>query len=270
MNKPQLTIRDHLKNDFSLVLSGGGALGIAHLNVLRYLDENSLKPNEILGVSMGAIISAAYALHYTEKDIYQFIKQFSNVFKWGKLSFSNGSVLATEKIRELFLMIYQERKMSEVETPLTIVATDFNNGQAVVFTNESDTLIVDAVLASMAIPGIFPPVKLNNRYLVDGFIASNLPVEYAQNKTILASNVLGQNSFSDFQEKDYTFFGHTKAVLEMLERSVRLIMYNKTQEIVKKNDDIILIEPDVSNFKTFEFHKYKEIIEKSKPDMLKD
>ncbi len=253
-----------LKNEFSLVLSGGGALGIAHLNVLRLLDENQLKPNEILGVSMGAIIGAAYALNYNHKAIYQFIGQFSNIFKWGKLSFSNDSLLATEKIRELLLLIYREKKMSDAEIPLTLVATDFSTGKAKLFNNDSDTLIVDAVLASMAIPGVFPPVKINGQYLVDGFIASNLPVEYARCKTILASNVLGKNSFNEFKEKDYTFFGHTKAVLEMLERSVRLIMYNKTHEIIKNNDNILLIEPDVSNFKTFEFHKYKEIVSASK------
>lgn len=257
-------LNEQLKNEFSLVLSGGGALGIAHLNVLRLLDENQLKPNEIIGVSMGAIIGAAYALNYNQKAIYQYIEQFSNIFKWGKLSFSNGSLLATEKIRELLLLIYQEKKMADVKIPLTIVATDFSTGKAKLFNNNSDTLIVDAVLASMAIPGVFPPVKINNQYLVDGFIASNLPVEYTRYKTILASNVLGKNSFNDYQEKDYTFFGHTKAVLDMLERSVRLIMYNKTHEIVKNNDNIILIEPDVSNFKTFEFHKYKEIVSATK------
>ena len=260
----QTTIKSRLQNDFSLVLSGGGALGIAHLNVLRYLDENQLRPSEILGVSMGAIIGAAYALDYSEQDIYEFIKRFSNVFKWGKLSFSNGSVLTTEKIRELFKLIYADKKMSDVKTPLTLVATDFNNGQAIQFNNNSDILIIDAVLASMAIPGVFPPVKIKNQYLVDGFIASNLPVDYARYPTILASNVLGKNSYHDFKEKDYTFFGHTKAVLEMLERSVRLIMYNKTQEVIKNNDNIILVEPEVAKFKTFEFHKYKEIIDASK------
>lgn len=259
----QSEIKNQLQSEFSLVLSGGGALGIAHLNVLRFLDENQLKPNEILGVSMGAIIGAAYALHYNEKDIYQFIKRFSNIFKWGKLSFSNGSVLATDKIRELFQQIYHDKKMSDVKTPLTIIATDFNNGKAVIFNNDSDVSIIDAVLASMAIPGVFPPVKIQDQYLVDGFIASNMPVEHAQYKTILASNVLGKNSYKDFEEKDYTFFGHTKAVLEMLERSVRLIMYNKTHEIVKNNNNIILIEPEVSQFKTFEFHKYKAILNSS-------
>ncbi|MCW8931602.1 MAG: patatin-like phospholipase family protein [Gammaproteobacteria bacterium] len=257
------TIGINLEKEFSLVLSGGGALGIAHINVLRLLDEHQLKPKEILGVSMGAIIGAAYALNHDHKAIYQFIEQFSNIFKWGKLSFSNGSLLSTSKIRELLLQIYQEKKMSEVEIPLTLVATDFSTGKAKLFKNDNDTLIVDAILASMAIPGIFPPVKINEQYLVDGFIASNLPVEYAQYKTILASNVLGKNSFNDFQEKDYSFFGHTKAMLEMLERSVRLIMYNKTHEVLKNNDNILLIEPDVANFKTFEFHKYKEIISAS-------
>jgi len=253
----------NLKRDFSLVLSGGGALGIAHLNVLKLLADNNLKPKEIIGTSMGAILASCYALNYNNEEIYQFIKKFSNIFKWGKISFSHASLLSTDKISDLFFVLFGNKKISDSKIPLKIIATDFNTGQAIVFDQSTDISIKDAVLASMAIPGIFPPVKINNHYYVDGFISSNLPVEFAQYKSILASNVLGKNSFKDFQENDYQFFGHTKAVLGMLERSLRLIMYNKAQEPLKELGDIVLIEPEVSEFKTFEFHKYKEILEAS-------
>jgi NTE family protein len=261
-------LKQQLDNDFSLVLSGGGALGIAHLNVLHYLDSHEIKPQEILGVSMGAIIGSAYALDNSEQDIYQLIKQFSNIFKWGKLSFSNGSLLATDKIRKLFEQIYGQKKISDTNIPLKLVATDFNTGTAQVFDQTSNVAIVDAVLASMAIPGIFPPVTLNNKILVDGFIASNLPVEFASHEIILASDVLGKHSFQPFQEKDYQFFGHTRAVLEMLERTLRLVFYNKTKTIIQKHPGVILIEPDVSDFKTFEFHKYDAIIKRSRADLI--
>jgi len=250
----------NLDNDFSLVLSGGGALGIAHLNIIRMLEENHLKPKEIIGTSMGAILGACYALNYNEQEIYQFIEKFSNIFKWGKISFSQGSLLSTDKISELFDLLFGDKKISEADITLKIVATDFNTGKANIFDKHTDITIKEAVLASMAIPGIFPPLKIANNYYVDGFISSNLPVEYAEYETILASNVLGKNSFRNYQEKDYQFFGHTKAVLEMLERSLRLIMYNKAQEPLNKKSGIILIEPKVADFKTFDFHKYKEIL----------
>jgi len=255
-----------LKNDFSLVLSGGGALGIAHLNIIRMLEKNRLKPKEVIGTSMGAILGACYALNYTDKEIYQFIQKFSNIFKWGKISFSQGSLLATDKIEELFYVLYGDKKISDADIRLKIVATDFNTSEAMVFDQSSDLRIKDAVLASMAIPGIFPPVKIADKYYVDGFIASNLPVEYADYEQLLASNVLGKNSFKPYQEKDYHFFGHTKAVIAMLERSVRLTMYNKAQESLRSHSNIVLIEPEVSDFKTYEFHKYEEILSKCSPE----
>ena len=253
-------ISKKLKGDFSLVLSGGGALGIAHLNVIRMLEDNQLQPKEIIGTSMGAILGACYALNYSDQEIYQFIEKFSNIFKWGKISFSQGSLLSTDKIANLFHLLFGDKKISDAAIELKIVATNFNTGAAKVFDKNSDMTIKEAVLASMAIPGIFPAVKIAHNHYVDGFISSNLPVEFAQYETVLASNVLGKNSFKDFQEKDYQFFGHTKAVINMLERSLRLIMYNKAQEPLSNLPGVILIEPEVAEFKTFEFHKYKEIL----------
>ncbi|MFK5986911.1 MAG: patatin-like phospholipase family protein [Pseudomonadota bacterium] len=254
---------NQLQRDFSLVLSGGGALGIAHLNVLRALDESNLKPKEIIGTSMGAILGSCYALNYSDQEIYQFIKNFSNIFKWGKISFSNGSLLSTDKIADLFSLLFADKKIAETAIELKIVATDFNTGKAEVFDKNSDISIKHAVLASMAIPGIFPPVKINNNFYVDGFISSNLPVEFAQYDSILACNVLGKNSFNSYQEKDYQFFGHTKAVLGMLERSLRLFMYNKAQEPLHNKSGVVLIEPKVAQFKTFDFNKYERIIKES-------
>jgi NTE family protein len=251
---------NNLADDFTLVLSGGGALGIAHLNVLRLLNDNHILPKEIVGTSMGAILGSCYALNYSDKEIYQFIESFSNIFKWGKISFSHGSLLSTDKIADLFEILFGNKKISDTQIDLKIVATDFNTGKAKVFDSSTNITIKHAVLASMAIPGVFPPVKVDNDFYVDGFIASNLPVEYAQYSSILASNVLGKNSFKDYQEKNYQFFGHTKAVLGMFERSLRLIMYNNAQTQLSNKSGVILIEPEVSEFKTFEFHKYDEIL----------
>ena len=153
---------NNLADDFTLVLSGGGALGIAHLNVLRQLNDNNLQPKEIIGTSMGAILGSCYALNYSDKEIYQFIESFSSIFKWGKISFSHGSLLSTDKIAELFEVLFGNKKISDTPIDLKIVATDFNTGKAKVFDKKTNISIKDAVLASMAIPGIFPPVKINN------------------------------------------------------------------------------------------------------------
>ena len=70
------------ENNFSLVLSGGGALGIAHLGVIKELEEKNIKPNELIGTSMGGIVCACLSIGMNEKEIYTNIKEFSNIFNW--------------------------------------------------------------------------------------------------------------------------------------------------------------------------------------------
>ncbi|ROR41250.1 patatin-like phospholipase family protein [Caminibacter pacificus] len=184
-----------MKN-FSLVLSGGGALGIAHLGVLDDLEEYKLFPSEIIGTSMGGIISAGIAIGMKEKAIFEIIKEFSNVFNWIKFSLSGNAIIKTDKIEKIFDLIFGNKKIKDTTVPLKIIATNLRTTECKVFTKDDDILIKDALLATMAIPGVFEEKEINNEIYVDGFLTQNLGVKEASLDNIIAVDVLGKNSFS--------------------------------------------------------------------------
>jgi len=243
--------------NFTLVLSGGGALGIAHLGVLHDLEKYNMVPKEIIGTSMGGIIAACIAIGMQEKEIYAQIKNFSNVFNWIRFSFSGNSVVDNNKISDIFYAIFQERKMKDTNIPLKLIATNLHNGHKKVFTAKDDIKIVDAILATMAIPGVFEEHVIEGETYGDGFLCENLGVNEASFSEVLAVDVMGENSFDKAMPDN---FFKTSNVLEMFEKSMRLLIYNQTQTHIKNTDKTIyLLEPITKDFKTFQFHKHKEI-----------
>ena len=249
-----------MKN-FSLVLSGGGALGIAHLGVLDDLEEYKLFPSEIIGTSMGGIIGAGIAIGMKEKDIFEIIKEFSNVFNWIKFSLSGNAIIKTDKIEKIFDLIFGNKKIKDTTIPLKIIATNLRTTECKVFTKDDDILIKDALLATMAIPGVFEEKEINNEIYVDGFLTQNLGVKEASLDNIIAVDVLGKNSFSTSLPQNSI---KTKNVLDMFEKSLRILIYNQTKQSINnldKNKRLILLEPDTKKYKTYHFHKYKEIKE---------
>ncbi len=244
-------------NNFSLVLSGGGALGIAHLGVIEDLEKNNITPSEVIGTSMGGIIGACISIGLKEKDIYKLFAEFSNLINWVKFSFSGNSLIKNDKLDLIFSKIFGNLKMKDTQIPLKLIATNIENGNIKVFSKKDDILIKDAVLATMAIPGIFEEKTIDGKIYVDGFLCENLAVTQATKKNILAVDVLGINSFEHSLPKNFL---KTKNIFDMFEKSLRLLMYNQTKNHLKNTDKkIYLIEPDTKKFQTFHFHKYKII-----------
>ena len=250
-------INDIKNNNFTLVLSGGGALGIAHLGVIHDMQKHELVPNEIVGTSMGGIIGACLAVGMKEAEIYEYIKSFAGIFNWIKFSFSGNAVVHNGKIAKIFDRIFQEKKMKDTQIPLKLIATNLLNGHKKVFDASDDVYIKDAVLCTMAIPGIFEEHTINGETFGDGFLCENLGINEASFNTILAVDVLGENAFEKRMPEN---FFKTANVLEMFEKSIRLLIYNQSQTHLKNSDQsIFLVEPVTKGFKTFHFHKYQEI-----------
>ncbi len=244
-------------NNFTLVLSGGGALGIAHLGVLHDLEKEHIKPKEIVGTSMGGIIGACMAIGLKEEEIYTHIKSFASIFNWIKFSFSGNAVVINDKMEKIFEDIFENRKMKDTDIPLKLIATNLHNGHKKVFDASDDVLIKDAILSTMAIPGVFEEHIIDGETYGDGFLCENLGVNEASFETILAVDVMGENSFEKAMPDN---FFKTANVLEMFEKSMRLLIYNQTRTHIKNTDkNIYLIEPSTKEYKTFQFHKYDEI-----------
>jgi len=249
---------DKLQTDnFTLVLSGGGALGIAHLGVLHDLEQRNIVPSEIVGTSMGGIIGACMAIGMKEQEIHEQIKRFSGVFNWLKFSFSGNAVVENDKIARIFDGIFKEKRMNETEIPLKLIATDLRSGDKKVFDASDDVYIKDAVLCTMAIPGIFDEHIIGGTVYGDGFLCENLGINEAAYDDVLAVDVLGSNAFDGDMPDN---FFKTMNVLEMFEKSIRLLIYNQSRSHIRHSTkNITLVEPDTKGYKTFYFHKTEEI-----------
>ena len=206
---------------------------------------------------MGAIIGACLGIRMREEEIYSLFVEFSNVFNWVKFSFSGNAIIKNEKIETILDKIFHDLKMSDSKIPLKIIATNILDGNIKVFDSSDDVKIKDAVLASMAIPGVFEEKSIDGTIYCDGFLCENLGINQATYNEVLAVDVLGKNSF---QTQMPNSFFKTSNVLEMFEKSMRVLIHNQTKNILKNSTkNIYLIEPDTKKFKTFHFHKYEEI-----------
>jgi len=244
--------------NFTLSLSGGGALGIAHLGVLHDMQKSALRPTEIIGTSMGAIIGACFAIGMSESEILKKISEFSSISSWLSVDMGGNSIVNSNKISKIFDEIFNQRHMGDTDIPLKIIATNLNSGDKKVFC-EADTeiLLKDAVLASMAIPGIFSEQRIGNEVYVDGFLVENLGINDASCDDILAVDVLGKNSFGG-QIADSAW--KIKNITSMFERSMRLIIHNQTRtNIHNSTKNIHLIEPNTQEYNTNQFGKVSQI-----------
>ena len=248
---------DFKRDKFTLVLSGGGALGIAHLGVLHNMQELDLSPSEIVGTSMGGIIGACLAIGMSEDEIFEQIDKFSSMTKWIALSFTGNAIIKHTKIMKILSAIFGQKKMSDTKIPLKLIATNLQTGDKKVFSSHDNILIVEALLATMAIPGIFEECHIDDEIYGDGFLCENLGITEASFDNVLAVDVLGANSFD--RDMPDNFF-KTGNVMEMFEKSMRLLIYNQTKtNIAYSNKNILLIEPSTKGHKTFHFHKTKEL-----------
>lgn len=156
-----------------LALSGGGARGIAHLGVLKALDELGIEIHEISGTSAGSIAAAFYTHGYQPEEALEIITK-TNLFKVVWPAFSLSGLLSTSKGEGIIANYIESDSFEKADRPLKVVATNLNSGKAEVFTSGS---LVKALMASSCIPFMFEPVKIGKSTYVDGGISNNLPVE---------------------------------------------------------------------------------------------
>lgn len=252
-----LSLTELKTEPFSLVLSGGGALGITHLGVLHDLEIKQLIPDEIIGTSMGGIIGACMAIGLKEQQILKMLRHFAGIQKWISFSWSGNAVVDNRKIAAILEDIFHDRDMCDTLIPLKLITTNLLDGHKKVFDETCSVKIKDAVLATMAIPGIFPEQTIDGKVYGDGFLCENLGINEASHENLLAVDVLGENSFEKALPDRYF---KTAKVLDMFEKSMRLLIYNQTRTSLRHTrKNILLLEPDTSDYKTFHFHKIDEL-----------
>lgn len=154
-----------------LALGSGAARGLAHIGVLKALDENDIKINIIAGCSAGALIGSLYCCGISPKYIENIALQMSRRM-WVDLTVPKRGFIKGNKIEEIIKLLTKNRNIEELDTILSIVATDLKTCQRVVFNRGP---IHRAVRASISIPGVFVPLKIDNMTLVDGAVTDRVP-----------------------------------------------------------------------------------------------
>jgi len=188
-----------------LVLSGGGAKGLAHIGVLKVLEEEGIEPEFITGTSMGSIVGGLYAIGYTAADLEKVAHevawleyfddevsrnaqpieakeaseryQFSFPVVDGKIQFPKGFIQGTKMsmlLSQLTLPVHATNNFDDFYIPFRCVATDLRTGEGYIF---DKGFLPDAMVSSSCIPTVFEPREVDGRTLIDGMFVRNLPVE---------------------------------------------------------------------------------------------
>ncbi len=264
-----------------LVLSGGGAKGFAHIGALKVIEESGVKIDFIGGTSMGAVIGGLYASGYNASQIdsifkdtnfteliSDFIPRSSKNFYEKRNDESYAIILPFNKFKVEFpealskgmysynLISKATRNVrhiddfSKLPTPFFCMATDIETGNQVVLKKGN---LAQAILASSAFPTLFPPVEIDGKFLVDGGVTNNYPIDELRNMG--ADIVIGVDVQNDLVERK-----ELKDATKILIQITNLQTIKKMRENIEKTD--VYIRPDVKDYGIVSFEKGKEIIRK--------
>ncbi len=270
-----------------IALGSGGAKGLAHIGVLKVFEKYNLNIDIISGTSIGAVIGSLYSNGMSANEIEDIAlsisdKNLKDIFST-KLSLQG--ILNQKKAIEFLNSIYKYKKIEELPKKFICVATDIMSGEEIVLKKGE---ISKAVMASSSIPVFFPPLNYKNRYLNDGGLVNPVPVKQLMDENmdfIIAVDVnkpvkpkalkSGKNKVKDISNKNFMdkisnlFFNMFEKEKEDEPNMIKVFLNSidiMEEQIVKKNLRVyppdILISPDIREFKTFDFNRAKEIIEK--------
>ncbi|ABF41468.1 Patatin [Candidatus Koribacter versatilis Ellin345] len=154
-----------------IALGGGFARGLAHIGVLRVLQEEGIPIDFVAGTSVGSIVGASFCSGISAREMQEIaaIVRFKDFARW---SLNKLGFCTSDRMDRFLCKIVKCKTFEELNIPLAVVATDLTTGEGVVFRSGP---IVEAVRASCAYPGMFQPVRVNGRLLVDGMLAHAVP-----------------------------------------------------------------------------------------------
>lgn len=245
-----------------LALGGGAARGLAHIGVLNVLEKEGISIDLIAGTSAGAIVGALYARH---KNAAQIKEQVTALSKGRLTRFIDPALPRTGLIKgrkisdQLVQFLGGNVKFSDLRIPFACTATDIDTGEAVVLGRGS---VIEAVRASMSIPGVFTLVKRGGRYLVDGRLTNPVPVNLVQEMGadfIIAVNVIpGVLDRFHPPVKKSPKSTREPNIIHVLVQSIHIGAYSLVRSSLEKAD--VVIEPDVVHIGAAEFHRARECI----------
>jgi NTE family protein len=258
---------------FGLALGGGGARGLAHALVLEALDEMGCRPSVIAGSSIGAIMGALYASGVSGKvireniqknvvsrqdswrDLFERRKDLLKLARTVTLERGPGGIVKPDQFLNLLLAAVHKRTFEELDIPLLVIATDYWKGEEVVL--EAGELL-PALKASIAIPGVFAPVTIGDRVLLDGGIVDLVPYEHILGRcdVSIAVNVGGTRAPEGIR---------TPNVWESVLGSFQIMQDAILAEKIKSHSPDIYVHPEITDVPLLAFGEATRVFRQSAP-----
>lgn len=282
-----------------LALGGGAARGFAHIGVMRTLLARGIVPDIIVGTSIGAVVGGCYAANQLD-PFEEWGRKLTKrgILRYLDVSFSGSGLIGGKALAEPLLAALGEQRIEDLPIPFAAIATEFDTGHEIWLTHGR---LADALRASYSLPGIFPPVRLGGRWLVDGALVNPVPVSAARalgarvviavhlnsdlsgRGTVIASHGSDENDETpiapavdeNVRRSGFTELftgGHTllRAVFGSRERpgipTVMIEAFNVMQDRITRarmagDPPDVLITPKVGGVGWFDFHRAAEAIE---------
>jgi len=276
---------DQTKN-VALVLSGGGARGMAHIGVIEELNAQGYNITSIAGTSIGSVIGGVY-ISGTLNEFKDWVTQVSkfDIFKLMDFAVSKAGFIKGEKVFKKLQKFILNDNIENLDIPFAAVAVDIIQHKEIVFTSGN---LADSIRASVAIPTVLKPFKFNTVDLVDGGVLNPLPlnrvhrnnpdllvavdlnadIHYESPENIVRSengNHTYESALNYINEKWSKYFknGKNKQIgfFDLVTLSVYAMQVKLTQLAIKENKPDILIQISKNSCDLFEFHRSEEMIE---------
>jgi NTE family protein len=217
-----------------LVLGSGGSRGGAHLGVIKVLHENKIPVDMVSGASIGALVAAYYALHKKTDWLQAITCEFKkkDILRFVDINDPRVSFIKGKKIMAMLQALLGDATFEDTRIPLRIVATSLKDGSPFVFTSGR---LVDAVMASATVPGVMPPFKYKDEFLVDGGLSDALPVDLVKNLGAEAIIAVDLYAYPFEEMKDY-------GMGDVIERTLQF-MISKLSLTKDIDDDVIVLKP---------------------------
>ncbi|MDX1403029.1 MAG: patatin-like phospholipase family protein [Woeseiaceae bacterium] len=235
------------KKAIGLALGGGAILGAAHIGVLKAIEERDIDLCCISGTSIGAFIAALFAFGIKPKEIEEIVVDLD----WldvSSLSLSRFGLLSNDKLGKSFEDAVGDVQFDDAKTSLAVVATDISDCQKVVLTEGK---VAEAVMASACVPGLFTPVEIDGRMLVDGGLVENVPISPL--KDMDANFVIGV----DLNVK--RTYRKPEDVIDVLSNALDIAIDNATRIQTEESD--VLIAPELSAYSRTDTDRISELID---------
>lgn len=230
----------------SLALGAGGLRGLAHIGVLKALEQENIPINMIAGSSIGSLIGALYASGLHSGHLEKLAKCLHRRH-WIDFIVPKNGLVAGERVLEMMRLLTKNKSFAELRISLAVVATDLYRGQEVIFDKGS---VAEAVRASISVPGIFVPYYTNGTCYVDGAVVNPTPIDIARqrgNGIVIAVDLAHAGTVSNVTN----MFDVILMSVDIMERE--LIKHRLTHSD-------ILIQPNVGHVLPSDFGKVDELI----------